>query len=200
MNYGYIRVSAKDQNEDRQVMALKEAGISGENMFIDKCSGRDFERPEFQRLVHKLTRGDVLHIKSIDRLGRNYDEIITWWGKITKTKEADIVVLDMPLLDTRSKRDDLTGKFISDLVLQILSYVAETERANIKQRQREGIEAARLRNVRFGRPEKPLPIGFDNVFWRWRRSEISSQEASVILKMPETTFRRKAQKYSAEVE
>lgn len=199
MEYGYARVSAKDQNEDRQIIALKEAGVDEGNIFIDKCSGKNFDRPEFVRLVPKLNAGDVLFVKSIDRLGRNYDDIITWWRRIIRFRGADIVVLDMPLLDTRSKKDDLTGKLIADLVLQILSYVAETERVNIKQRQREGIEAARLKNVRFGRPAKPLPLGFDETYRRWQRGEISLRKASEILEMPVATFSRKAKSYSAEV-
>ena len=153
--YGYIRVSTKEQNEDRQRIALAEFPVPENHIFLDKLSGKDFERPQYKKLTKKLRPGDILVIKSIDRLGRNYEEILNQWRIITKEKRADIVVLDMPLLDTRQTGRDLTGTFVADLVLQILSYVAQTERENIKQRQKEGIAAAKLRGVQFGRPRKP---------------------------------------------
>ena len=149
--YGYIRVSSKDQNEDRQVIALQELNIPKKNIFLDKQSGKDFARPQYQRLMKKLKKDDLLYVKSIDRLGRNYEEILEQWRVLTKQKEIDIVVLDMPLLDTRRGKD-LMGTFLSDIVLQVLSFVAENERKNIRQRQAEGIAAAKARGVRFGRP------------------------------------------------
>lgn len=152
--YGYIRVSTKEQNEDRQRIALAEFPVPEENIFMDKLSGKDFNRPQYKKLMRKLRAGDSLVIKSIDRLGRNYEEILNQWRIITKEKKADIVVLDMPLLDTRQTGRDLTGTFVADLVLQILSYVAQTERENIKQRQKEGIAAAKLRGVQFRQAEK----------------------------------------------
>lgn len=173
--YGYIRVSTKEQNPDRQIAAMREAGIPDSCMVIEKQSGKDFERPEYQRLVRKLRAGDALFIKSIDRLGRNYDEILEQWRTITKEKGADIVVLDMPLLDTRRGRD-LTGTLIADIVLQLLSYVAETERAFIRQRQREGIEAAKARGVRFGRKKIRKPEGWPEMAARYFEGEIGADE------------------------
>ena len=158
--YGYVRVSTKEQNEARQVLALREYRVSEKNIYVDKVSGKDFNRPQYRKLMRDIKPGDVLVIKSIDRLGRNYEEILLQWRRITKEKAVDIVVLDMPLLDTRRSGNDLTGTFIADLVLQILSYVAQTERENIRQRQREGIVAAKLRGVKFRRPEKPVPEKF----------------------------------------
>ena len=158
--YGYVRVSSKDQCEERQLIAMQEFGVSEKNIFLDKLSGKDFERTQYKRLLRKLRPGDVVVIKSIDRLGRNYGEIQEQWRLITKEKRADIVVLDMPLLDTRQKAEDLTGTFIADLVLQILCYVAQVERENIKQRQAEGIAAAKARGVKFGREKKPIPDRF----------------------------------------
>ena len=155
-NYGYVRVSTKDQNEDRQYIALRELCIPEENIFMDKQSGKDFVRPQYRRLVRRLKKDDLLYVKSIDRLGRNYTEILEQWRILTKEKGADIVVLDMPLLDTRRGKD-LMGTFLSDIVLQELSFVAENERSNIRQRQAEGIAAAKARGVRFGRPPLPLP-------------------------------------------
>ena len=152
--YGYVRVSTKEQREDRQMIALEELSIPRDRIFMDKLSGKNFERPQYRRLIRKLKKGDVLIVKSIDRLGRNYEEILNQWQKITKEIQADIAVLDMPLLDTRKRGQDLTGTFVADLVLQILSYVAQTERENIRQRQMEGIAAAKMRGVRFGRPRK----------------------------------------------
>lgn len=153
--YGYVRVSTKEQCEERQLIALRGFPVPEGNIFMDKLSGKDFNRPQYKKLVRKLRVGDILVLKSIDRLGRNYDEILTQWRIITKEKQANIVVLDMPLLDTRETGKDLTGTFVADLVLQILSYVAQTERENIRQRQKEGIAAAKLRGVKFGRPQRP---------------------------------------------
>lgn len=154
--YGYIRVSSHDQNEDRQLIALHEVGVLDADIYIDKQSGKDFERPQYKKLLRKLKRGDLLYVKSIDRLGRNYKEILEQWRILTKDKVVDIVVLDMPLLDTRRGKD-LMGTFLSEIVLQVLSFVAENERVNIRQRQAEGIAAAKARGVRFGRPPTPLP-------------------------------------------
>lgn len=158
--YGYIRVSTKEQCEDRQLIALRDFPVCDDKIFMDKLSGKDFNRPQYKKLLRKLKRGDILVVKSIDRLGRNYEEILNQWRIITKEKQADIVVLDMPLLDTRKTGRNLTGTFVADLVLQILSYVAQTERENIRQRQMEGIAAAKLRGVQFGRPRKPVPENF----------------------------------------
>lgn len=189
--YGYVRVSSKDQCEDRQLLALKEFGIVGRNIYTDKISGKNFNRPQYHRLMKKLKQGDVVVILSIDRLGRNYDEIQNQWRIITKEKQADIVVLDMPLLDTRkSQNNDLTGTFIADLVLQILAYVAQIERENIKQRQKEGIHAAKCRGVQFGRPRKNIPDNFDDVKGKWEKSEINSRKAVQILGISQNTFLR----------
>lgn len=188
--YGYARVSTRDQNEDRQMMALREFPVSDENVYLDKLSGKDFNRPSYKRLLRKLKQGDVMVIKSIDRLGRNYEEILEQWRIITKIKKADIVVLDMPLLDTRAKGKDLTGTFIADLVLQILSYVAETERENIRQRQKEGIAAARMRGIQFGRPRKVIPNEFWNIKLRWEEGKISSRQAAKQLNIAQDTFLR----------
>lgn len=188
--YGYIRVSTKDQNEDRQRIALAEFPVPEANVFMDKLSGRDFNRPQYRKLIRKLRPGDCLVVKAIDRLGRNYEEILEQWRIITKEKKADIVVLDMPLLDTRQTGRDLTGTFVADLVLQILSYVAQTERENIKQRQKEGIAAARLRGVRFGRPRKPLPENFEQVKRDWEDKKITSREAARQLSIAQDTFLR----------
>ena len=187
--YGYIRISTKEQNEDRQVDALKAYEIPSKNVFMDKQSGKDFERPAYQQLIRKLKKGDVLIIKSIDRLGRNYDEIIEQWRVITKQIDADIVVIDMPLLDTRVGKD-LTGKFVADLVLQILSYVAQTEREAIRQRQAEGIAAAKARGVKFGRPRIPLPSEFHVVSELYRRQMITSRESARMLSVSQDTFLR----------
>lgn len=186
--YGYIRVSSKDQNEDRQVLALQSAGVSPSHFYMDKQSGKDFNRPAYRRLLRRVKKGDVIFIKSIDRLGRNYDEIIDQWRHITKEIHADIVVLDMPLLDTRRRGQDLTGAFISDMVLQILSYVAETERKNIRERQREGIAAAKARGVVFGRRKKPLPQDFVVVAEKWRKKELTCRQALEILQIGRTYF------------
>lgn len=187
MNYRYVRVSTKEQNEGRQVMALQEAGIEIKNIFIDKQSGKDFNRPSYKRMISKLATGDVLFIKSIDRLGRNYDEIICQWRRITKEKHVDIVVLDMPLLDTRQK-NDLTGTLISDIVLQLLSYVSQTEREFIRQRQKEGIEFAKRNGVKFGRSAFSMPDGFFDVKQQYLSGEISSREAGRLLGISHQTF------------
>ena len=162
-----MRVSAKDQNEDRQIIAMREVGVSEKNIYMDKQSGKDFKRKQYKRLVRKMKKDDLLYIKSIDRLGRNYEEIIKQWRYLTKEKRIDIIVLDMPLLDTRRGKD-LMGTFLSDIVLQVLSFVAENERSNIRQRQAEGIAAAKARGVKFGRPPKPLPENFHTVYQRWK--------------------------------
>ena len=191
MNYGYIRVSSKDQCEDRQWLALKQFDISRKNIYVDKVSGKNFDRPQYNRLVKKLRKGDVLIVLSIDRLGRNYDEIQNQWRIITKVKQVDIVVLDMPLLDTRKKGDqDLTGTFIADMVLQILAYVAQIERENIKQRQKEGIYAAKSRGVIFGRPRKDVPQNFKEIKNQWLQNQITSRQAAKALGIAQSTFLR----------
>ena len=182
-----MRVSTKEQNEDRQVLALLAVGVSADNIFLDRQSGKDFERPEYRRLTRTLRKGDLLYIKSIDRLGRNYEEIQNQWRVLTKEKGADIVVLDMPLLDTRRGKD-LVGTFLSDIVLQVLSFVAENERTNIRQRQAEGIAAAKRRGVRFGRPAAPLPENFREVCGRWKAGKISVARAAAECGMPRSSF------------
>ena len=190
-NYGYVRVSTKDQNEDRQYIALRELCIPEENIFMDKQSGKDFVRPQYRRLVRRLKKDDLLYVKSIDRLGRNYTDILEQWRILTKEKGADIVVLDMPLLDTRRGKD-LMGTFLSDIVLQVLSFVAENERSNIRQRQAEGIAAAKARGVRCGRPPLPLPENFQEVYRAWRGKQITLKQAAQACQMPEGTFYAKA--------
>lgn len=175
--YGYIRVSTREQNIDRQKIALTEFGVSQAHIYVDRLSGKDFNRPSYRRLVKKLKPGDTLVIKSIDRLGRNYDEILEQWRAITKAAGADIVVIDIPLLDTRQGKD-LTGTLIADLVLQILSYFAEKEREYIRQRQAEGIAAAKARGVVFGRPPKKQPVLYQDVLAMWKRKEISARTAA----------------------
>ncbi len=187
--YGYVRVSTKEQNEERQLIALREFQIPPKKIYMDKLSGKDFNRPQYRRLLKKLREGDVLVVKSIDRLGRNYVEILEQWRVVTKEKQADIVVLDMPLLDTRRNRD-LTGTLIADIVLQLLSYVAQAERENIRQRQAEGIAAAKARGVRFGRPRKPVPDEFYALREDWLSRRISSREAAVRLSIAQDTFLR----------
>ena len=188
--YGYARVSTKEQCEDRQILALTRFSVKKENLYLDKLSGKDFNRPQYKKLMRKLRPGDTLAIPSIDRLGRDYEEIQPQWRIITKEKHADIVVLDMPLLDTRKSGKDLTGTFIADLVLQILSYVAQTEREKIRQRQKEGITAAQLRGVRFGRPRKPIPLEFEYLKRQWENRNISSREAARRLDICQDTFLR----------
>lgn len=192
--YGYIRVSSHDQNEDRQRIALHEAGVPDANVYMDKQSGKDFNRPQYKKLLRKMKRDDLLCIKSIDRLGRNYAEILEQWRVLTKQKGIDIVVLDMPLLDTRRGKD-LMGTFLSDIVLQVLSFVAENERVNIRQRQAEGIAAAKARGVRFGRPPAPLPENFHGVCQRWRAGKITGVAAAKERGMPISTFRYRASVY-----
>lgn len=189
--YGYIRVSTKEQNEARQLAAMEQFGISAENMVIEKQSGKDFHRPRYQKLMQRLQPGDILVVKSIDRLGRNYAEILEQWSYLTRKRNVAIVVLDMPLLDTRQGRD-LTGTLISDIVLQLLSYVAETERQNIRQRQAEGIEAAMKRGIRFGRRPLTMPQGFDDLAIAWKQGEISSRAAAERLGISYQTFLRRA--------
>lgn len=191
--YGYVRVSTREQNEDRQIMALHERKVPKKNIYIDKQSGKDFERPMYHRMVKRLRRDDLIYVKSIDRLGRNYEEILEQWRILTKEKKVDIVVLDMELLDTRRGKD-LMGTFLSDIVLQVLSFVAQNERENIRQRQREGIEAAKLRGVRFGRPIRKVPDNFEQICYRWRCGEIIGKEAAQLCDMPLTTFYGKARK------
>ena len=190
MEYGYARVSTKDQNEQRQLIALREFGIEDKRVFVDKQSGKDFERPNYRRLIKKLKPDDTLVIKSIDRLGRNYDEILEQWRIITKKKDAAIVVLDMPLLDTRQGRD-LTGTLIADIVLQLLSYVAQTEREFIRQRQAEGIAAAKARGVHMGRPAKNTPDGFEQLVTLWEKKKISMEQILQECGMSEATFYRR---------
>lgn len=184
--YGYVRVSTREQNEDRQLIALREVGVSDKNIFMDKQSGKDFERPQYKSCLEN-EKDDLLYIKSIDRLGRNYEEILQQWRIITKDKGVDIVVLDMPLLDTRRGKD-LMGTFLSDIVLQVLSFVAENERTNIRQRQTEGIAAAKARGVRFGRPPRPLPDNFHAVYQRWRAGKITGTAAAKSVVCPLRPF------------
>ena len=194
MNYGYVRVSSRDQNEERQIIAMHEFGVDDKEIYMDKQSGKDFERPQYQRLLKKLGEDDLLYIKSIDRLGRNYEEIIEQWRIITKVKRADIVVMDMPLLDTR-KGKDLMGTFMSDIVLQVLSFVAENERGNIRQRQAEGIAAAKARGVKFGRPAQPLPSNLNDVCERWMAGLLTNEKAANECGMSVSSFRYRAKIY-----
>ncbi len=187
-NYAYIRVSTKDQNERRQLIALKPYSIKKQNIYIDKQSGKDFDRPQYQKLLKKLKKDDLLYIKSIDRLGRNYSEILEQWRILTKQIGIDIVVIDMPLLDTRRGKD-LMGTFLSDIVLQILSFVSENERSNIKQRQAEGIAAAKAKGIRFGRPPKPIPDNFYLVYRQWKKGTLTGSQAAKECGMPLSTFR-----------
>mgnify|MGYP002678400001 FL=1 len=195
--YGYIRVSSCDQKEIRQSDALKEAGVDEKHIYIDKQSGKDFNRPEYKKLLKKIKKDDLLVIKSIDRLGRNYEEILLQWRVLTKEIGIDIVVLDMPLLDTRRGKD-LMGTFLSDIVLQVLSFVAENERQNIRQRQAEGIAAAKARGVRFGRPPKPLPENFIGIYRSWKSGNLTGTEAAKQCGMPLSTFRYKVDAYERE--
>ena len=192
--YGYIRVSTREQNEDRQLLALKELAIPEKNLFVDKQSGKDFERPQYRKMVRKLKKDDLLYIKSIDRLGRNYSEILDQWRILTKDKGVDIVVMDMPLLDTRRGKD-LMGTLLSDIVLQVLSFVAETARMNIRQRQAEGIAAAKARGVRFGRPPKPFPENFHGLYEQRKNGKITGTAAAMRCGMPLSTFRYRAEIY-----
>lgn len=188
--YGYVRVSSVDQNEDRQMIEMQRAGIPNKNIFVDKQSGKNFDRPSYKRLVRRLGEGDLLYILSIDRLGRNYEEIQAQWRVITKEKGVDIVVMDMPLLDTRQGKD-LMGTFIADLVLQILSFVAQSEREKIKERQEQGIAAAKARGVRFGRPEKEVPDNFKQLVRDWERKQLLLPDLLQECDMSEATFYRR---------
>ena len=188
--YGYARVSTMEQNEERQLIALRQVGVANRLIFVDKQSGQDFDRPKYQRLLKRLQKNDLLYVKSIDRLGRNYEEIIGQWRFLTKEKGIDICVIDMPLLDTRREKD-LLGTFVSDIFLQVLSFVAENERINIKQRQAEGIAAAKARGVRFGMPRKEVQEGFEVIVEAWRTGEITLNEALSRVGMTEGTFYRR---------
>ncbi|MCM1193011.1 MAG: recombinase family protein [Butyrivibrio sp.] len=192
--YGYARVSSTDQNEERQMVALCDAAVSEKNIFMDKQSGKDFERPNYKKLVKKLKDGDILYVLSIDRLGRNYEEIQKQWRILTKEIGIDICVLDMPLLDTRNGKD-LMGTFIADLVLQILSFVAQSERENIKKRQAEGIAAAKARGVKFGRPEKETPDDFGKIVREWEQKKLSFADVLEKCNMSEMTFYRRLREY-----
>lgn len=189
MEYGYIRVSTQEQNEDRQILAMRERQIRKKNLFIDKVSGKDFNRPEYQKMVRKMKEGDLLYVLSIDRLGRNYEEIRQQWQYLTREIGIDICVIDMELLDTRTGKD-LMGRFIADLVLQILSFVAESERKNIRERQREGIAAAMAKGVRFGRPKKKITDNFKELMRKWERDEISMEEMLKECQISRSTFYR----------
>ena len=190
-SYGYVRVSSRDQNEARQLVALRAVGVTDRQIYSDRQSGKNFDRPQYKRMLRKMKKDDLLYIKSIDRLGRNYAEILEQWRLLTREKGVDIVVLDMPLLDTRRGKD-LMGTFLSDVVLQVLSFVAENERANIRQRQAEGIAAAKARGVRFGRPAMPLPANFNDICRQWQNGEISCAEAARTCQMPPSSFRYRA--------
>ena len=193
--YGYVRVSSTDQNEDRQLVAMLEKNIPQRNIYIDKQSGKDFERPQYKKLVKKLREGDLLYILSIDRLGRNYEDIQKQWRILTKDIGVDICVIDMPLLDTRNGKD-LMGTFIADLVLQILSFVAQSERGNIKKRQAQGIAAAKAKGVKFGRPEVPMPDDFDKYIYKWDKGQITTLEILKKTGLTKSTFYRKVREYN----
>lgn len=192
--FGYARTSTREQNEDRQLIALKEMGVPEKNIFLDKLSGKNFDRPQYKKLLRKLDGNSVLYIKSIDRLGRSYRDLSEQWRIITKEKGADVVVIDMPILDTRREKN-LLGTFISDLILALLSYVAESEYRTIHQRQAEGIAAAKARGFKFGRPPKPLPENFHEVYQKWKTGKLSVAEAARQCDMPRSTFYYKAQVY-----
>ena len=191
--YGYIRVSATDQNEDRQIIAMENAQVPRRNVYMDKISGKDFDRPMYKKMVRKLQRNDLVYIKSIDRLGRNYKDVVEQWQYLTRVKKVDIVVLEMPLLDTRRGKD-LLGTFLSDVVLQILSFVAENDRNNIRSRQREGIDAAREKGVRFGRPPMEMPEGFMEIYRKWKIGAITAQQAADQCGCSRSTFYSRARK------
>lgn len=197
--YGYVRVSSTDQNEDRQLIALRKRKIPEKNIFMDKLSGKNTDRPQYQKLFQKLKSGDLLYVLSIDRLGRNYEDILAGWRVLTKEIGADICVIDMPLLDTRNGKD-LMGTFIADLVLQILSFVAQNERENIKKRQAQGIAAAKAKGVKFGRPEIAVPHNFDSIIRAWEQKQISFSMATKQCNMSEATFYRKLRQYRARQE
>ena len=189
--YGYVRVSTREQNEARQMNAIKEMGVPDENIYIDKQSGKDFDRPQYQRLLRKLDKNSVLYVKSIDRLGRSYTDLIRQWRVITEDKGADIVIIDMPLLDTRREKN-LLGTLISDIVLTVFSYVAANERMNIRQRQAEGIAAAKARGVKFGRPPRPFPENFYEIYNQWREKKLTLEQAAAACHLPQSTFYDKA--------
>ena len=193
--YGYVRVSTKEQKEDRQMIAMQECGIKKKNIYVDKQSGKDFNRPMYQKLLKKMKENDVLFVKSIDRLGRNYDEVLEQWRILTKEKNVDVVVMDIPILDTRQGKD-LFGTLIADLTLAIFSYVSENERSNIKSRQKEGIEAAKQRGVKFGRPSKPLPKDFDEICEAFLRKEINAEEAARRCNVTKQTFYHKLKEWN----
>lgn len=197
--YGYVRVSTREQNEDRQMRVMDAICVPKENIYMDKQSGKDFKRPRYRQMVRKMRQNDLLYIKSIDRLGRNYSEILEQWRILTKEKKVNIVVLDMPLLDTR-RGQDLMGTFLSDIVLQVLSFVAENEREAIRERQREGIEAAKKRGVQFGRPLTPVPDNFEQVYARWLSKDVSGIEAAKLCNLTAATFYRMARKKREETE
>ncbi len=192
--YGYARISSTDQNDDRQRAALHEIGVLEADLYVDRQSGKDFDRPAYKRMVRRMKKDDLLYIKSIDRLGRNYREILEQWRILTKERGIDIMVLDMPLLDTRRGKD-LMGTFLSDIVLQVLSFVAENERTNIRQRQAEGIAAAKARGVKFGRPAIPYPDNFQEIHCDWRKKKITLRQAAAACGMPVGTFYGKARKF-----
>lgn len=192
--YGYVRVSSTDQNEERQLIALRGKGVDEQKIYMDKQSGKDFDRPQYKKLLRKMKQGDLLYILSIDRLGRNYEEIQSQWRVLTKEKGIDICVIDMPLLDTRQGKD-LMGTFIADLVLQILSFVAQSERENIKKRQAEGIAAAKARGIKFGRPEKKVPDDFGKIVKAWEQKSIPFLEVLKKCNMSEATFYRRLREY-----
>ncbi len=192
--YGYVRVSSTDQNEDRQILAMQEKNVPEKNIYIDKQSGKDFERPQYKKMLKKLRAGDLLYILSIDRLGRNYEEIQRQWRYLTKEIGIDICVIDMPILDTRPYKD-LLGTFISDLFLAVLSFVAENERDNIKKRQAQGIAAAKLKGVKFGRPEKQLPSDFPNLIKKWEKKQMALQDVLHRCGISEATFYRRLREY-----
>ena len=192
--YAYVRVSALDQNEERQLLEMRKLGIAEENIYTDKQSGKDFERPMYKSLLRRLEKGDVLYILSIDRLGRNYEEVQSQWRYLTREKEVDISVVDMPILDTRRGKD-LMGTFLADIVLQVLSFAAQNERENIHRRQAQGIAAAKARGIRFGRPLTPLASNFPDSYERWKCGEITCTAAAKECGMPLSTFRYRAEKY-----
>ena len=192
--YGYVRVSSTDQNEDRQMLEMERLKIKKKNIYIDKQSGKDFNRPSYQRLLGKLKKGDLLYVKSIDRLGRNYKEIQDQWRVLTKEMEVDVVVIDMPLLDTRVYKD-LMGTFIADLVLQVLAFVAENERVNIRKLQEEGIKAAKLKGVMFGRPMIKVPDNFGSLVKQWERGHIRAEDVAKECDMSIATFYRRLREY-----
>jgi DNA invertase Pin-like site-specific DNA recombinase len=194
MRYGYVRVSSKDQNIDRQMAAMKAADVPKKNIFIDKKSGKDFERSGYKKMLRNIRAGDEVFIKSIDRLGRNYDEILEQWRILTREKEVDLIVLDFPLLDTRNPSNGLTGKFVADLVLQILSYVSQVERENIHQRQKEGIAEAKKRGKKFGRPELPVSDNFSEIRDLWETEQISLRKAAELTGVSHGTFKKWVQK------